>query len=165
VGECQHHGFCACIGERKATPQHFFIIIILHFFKNIPLRIHWGAESYPPAVLKENVFLAPHAGGLNYQIEHHLFPTLPRHNLAKIRTRVMELCRKHGLVYEECGMATGTRRVLERLAQVGLGGHSHGRTIGRTDRQIVGRAACWSASRRWGWVCTHTDGRTDRRTG
>ena len=24
-------------------------------------------------------------GGLNYQIEHHLFPTMPRHNLKKVQ--------------------------------------------------------------------------------
>jgi len=57
-------------------------------------------------------------GGLNYQIEHHLFPTLPRHNLAKVRQAVQTLCEKHGLVYESCGMATGTWRVLKRLAAV-----------------------------------------------
>lgn len=57
-------------------------------------------------------------GGLNYQIEHHLFPTLPRHNLAKVRQAVQQLCERHGLHYETCGMATGTWRVLKRLAAV-----------------------------------------------
>jgi len=57
-------------------------------------------------------------GGLNYQIEHHLFPTLPRHNLAKVRAAVEELCRKHGLAYESCGMAAGTVKVLKHLADI-----------------------------------------------
>lgn len=57
-------------------------------------------------------------GGLNYQIEHHLFPTLPRHNLAKIQSRVQSLCERHGLLYESCGMRVGTVRVLQRLAHV-----------------------------------------------
>ena len=30
-------------------------------------------------------FIAWFAGGLNYQIEHHLFPMLPRHNFHKVR--------------------------------------------------------------------------------
>jgi len=30
------------------------------------------------------------AGGLNLQIEHHLFPTMPRHNLLKVRPLVQE---------------------------------------------------------------------------
>ncbi len=47
------------------------------------------------------------AGGLNYQIEHHLFPTLPRHNLRKVAAAVQALCEKHGLVYEHCGFASG----------------------------------------------------------
>lgn len=58
------------------------------------------------------------AGGLNYQIEHHLFPTLPRHNLGKAKAAVMELCTKHGLVYESVGMGTGTVKVLQRLADI-----------------------------------------------
>ena len=58
------------------------------------------------------------AGGLNYQIEHHLFPTLPRHNLAKVQAAVQELCSKHGLVYESCGIAAGTAKVLKRLAEI-----------------------------------------------
>lgn len=39
-------------------------------------------------------------GGLNRQIEHHLFPTLPRHNLAKAQKLTRALCSKHGIYYE-----------------------------------------------------------------
>lgn len=35
--------------------------------------------------------------GLQFQIEHHLFPRIPRHNLRKVQRRVMELCRKHDI--------------------------------------------------------------------
>ncbi|CAF1224300.1 unnamed protein product [Rotaria sordida] len=38
-------------------------------------------------------------GHLNFQIEHHLFPTMPRHNLYKIQPEVMELCRKYNIPY------------------------------------------------------------------
>lgn len=51
-------------------------------------------------------------------MEHHLFPTLPRHNLGKVAAAVRQLCDKHGLVYEHCGMAAGTWKVLQRLAAV-----------------------------------------------
>lgn len=57
-------------------------------------------------------------GGLNRQIEHHLFPSLPRHNLHKAASRVKALCKKHGLVYEDVGLARGTSLVLKRLAEV-----------------------------------------------
>ncbi|CAC5410891.1 unnamed protein product [Mytilus coruscus] len=39
-------------------------------------------------------------GHLNFQIEHHLFPTMPRHNLYKIQPLVQSLCKKHGIPHE-----------------------------------------------------------------
>lgn len=39
-------------------------------------------------------------GHLNFQIEHHLFPTMPRHNLYKMTPYVKELCAKHGVPYK-----------------------------------------------------------------
>lgn len=39
-------------------------------------------------------------GGLNRQVEHHLFPTLPRHNLPKAQELIRSFCSKHGLYYE-----------------------------------------------------------------
>ncbi|CAF0780983.1 unnamed protein product [Rotaria sp. Silwood1] len=38
-------------------------------------------------------------GHLNFQIEHHLFPTMPRHNLYKIQPDVINLCRKYNIPY------------------------------------------------------------------
>lgn len=58
------------------------------------------------------------AGGLNYQIEHHLFPSLPRHNLGKVVPEVKKLCKRHGLVYEACSMSVGTQRVLKCLGEI-----------------------------------------------
>ena len=33
------------------------------------------------------------------QVEHHLFPRIPRHNLHKIRAPIRELCERHGLKF------------------------------------------------------------------
>ncbi|KAL8063202.1 hypothetical protein ABFX02_01G013000 [Erythranthe guttata] len=38
-------------------------------------------------------------GGLQFQIEHHLFPRLPRNQLRTIAPFVKDLCKKHGLPY------------------------------------------------------------------
>ena len=38
-------------------------------------------------------------GHLNFQIEHHLFPTMPRHNLHKVAPLVKSLCKKHNIDY------------------------------------------------------------------
>ncbi|MGH9293074.1 MAG: fatty acid desaturase family protein [Acidimicrobiales bacterium] len=40
-------------------------------------------------------------GGLNYQIEHHLFPALPRPNLPRVQGIVREFCASHDLPYCE----------------------------------------------------------------
>jgi fatty acid desaturase len=42
-------------------------------------------------------------GGLNYQIEHHLYPTMPRRNLRHVRPIVRAYCEKHGITYYETG--------------------------------------------------------------
>lgn len=36
-------------------------------------------------------------GHLNYQIEHHLFPTMPRHNYSKVNPDIVELFKKHNV--------------------------------------------------------------------
>ena len=42
-------------------------------------------------------------GGLDMQIEHHLFPMLPRHQLHDIAPRVRALAEKHGVPYIQLG--------------------------------------------------------------
>nr|GLL30681.1 acyl-lipid (9-3)-desaturase-like [Ipomoea trifida] len=38
-------------------------------------------------------------GGLQFQIEHHLFPRMPRCQLRKVSPFVKQLCEKHGIAY------------------------------------------------------------------
>lgn len=59
-------------------------------------------------------------GGLNYQIEHHLFPTLPRHNFHLIQPHVRALCKKYQVPYHVTDMSSGTMEVLNRLDAVTL---------------------------------------------
>jgi fatty acid desaturase len=58
-------------------------------------------------------------GGLNYQIEHHLFPTLPRHNYHLVAPLVKEVCAKHQVHYHETTFWQGMMEVLGRLRSVG----------------------------------------------
>eukprot|EP01130_Rhizamoeba_saxonica_P017229 TRINITY_DN8269_c0_g1_i1.p1 TRINITY_DN8269_c0_g1~~TRINITY_DN8269_c0_g1_i1.p1 ORF type:complete len:421 (-),score=48.21 TRINITY_DN8269_c0_g1_i1:20-1282(-) len=39
------------------------------------------------------------SGHLNYQIEHHLFPCMPRHNYPKIASDVRQMVERHGIEY------------------------------------------------------------------
>ncbi|PVV02261.1 hypothetical protein BB560_003291 [Smittium megazygosporum] len=56
-------------------------------------------------------------GGLQFQIEHHLFPRLPRHNLRNVRPYVKELCKKHNINYIEEYFIDGNIFVLKKLRE------------------------------------------------
>lgn len=58
-------------------------------------------------------------GGLNYQIEHHLFPSLPRNNLKRLKPIVVDFCQKHGIAYHETSVLQSYREILEHLHEVG----------------------------------------------
>lgn len=57
-------------------------------------------------------------GGLNYQIEHHVFPMLPRHNFHKVKAEVERLCHKHGVRYHSTSFLQGTSEILHQLDEV-----------------------------------------------
>ncbi len=56
--------------------------------------------------------------GLNYQIEHHLFPNCPRHKLPFITPYVLKLCKKYKLNYTNMGILESTRFILSELNKV-----------------------------------------------
>jgi len=58
-------------------------------------------------------------GHLNYHIEHHLFPTMPRHNLYKIQPAVMETCRKLGIPYRNKPLFQATADLIQSLKKSG----------------------------------------------
>ncbi len=54
-------------------------------------------------------------GGLNYQIEHHLFPNMPRNRLGEAQRIVRAFCRERGVPYHETGMLRSYKEVLQGL--------------------------------------------------
>jgi fatty acid desaturase len=58
-------------------------------------------------------------GGLNYQIEHHLFPNMPRPNLRRSRPLIRAFCLQHGLTYHESTMLGSYAQALRHLHAVG----------------------------------------------
>jgi fatty acid desaturase len=58
-------------------------------------------------------------GGLNYQIEHHLFPSMPRPNLRRAQPLVRAFCAQRGLAYSESGVFGSYGEALRHLHQVG----------------------------------------------
>jgi fatty acid desaturase len=60
-------------------------------------------------------------GGLNYQIEHHLFPMMPRSNLARSQAIVREFCLANEMPYQTGSLIHSYRQVLTYLRLVGAG--------------------------------------------
>jgi fatty acid desaturase len=58
-------------------------------------------------------------GGLNYQIEHHLFPNMPRPNLRRAQPLVQAFCQHHGLPYAEASLFGSYAQALRHLHAVG----------------------------------------------
>jgi fatty acid desaturase len=63
--------------------------------------------------------LAMAMGGLNYQIEHHLFPTMPMKNLRRCRPVVRAYCRRHDISYCETGLVRSYLAALRHLRSAG----------------------------------------------
>ena len=59
-------------------------------------------------------------GGLNYQVEHHLFPNMPRPHLAKAREIVREHARNLDVPYTETTILQSYGIVIKYLNRVGL---------------------------------------------
>jgi fatty acid desaturase len=58
-------------------------------------------------------------GGLNYQIEHHLFPGMPSPNLSKAQPIVRQYCAEIGVSYEQTSLIESYRQALRHLHEVG----------------------------------------------
>ena len=57
-------------------------------------------------------------GGLNYQIEHHLFPTMPRPNLARAQSIIRAFCIESDLGYCEDSLVGSYRQIVRHLRAV-----------------------------------------------
>jgi len=60
--------------------------------------------------------------GLNYQIEHHLFPTCPRNKLRRITPYVRAICARTNLEYTEAGVVASNRIILGELNAIARAG-------------------------------------------
>jgi fatty acid desaturase len=65
--------------------------------------------------LKDNLM-----GGLNYQVEHHLFPSMARPNLRKAHEIVGEYCRQNDIPLIEMNLIASYVVIIKYLSKVGL---------------------------------------------
>lgn len=59
-------------------------------------------------------------GGLNYQVEHHLFPSMPRLHLSQARGIVRDYCAANDVPYAETSLVRSYGIVITYLNRVGL---------------------------------------------
>lgn len=70
--------------------------------------------------IKGNWMMDTFMGGLNYQIEHHLFPNMPRPHLKKANEIAREYCSNHKIPYTETTLTQSYGIVIQYLNRVGL---------------------------------------------
>jgi linoleoyl-CoA desaturase len=82
-------------------------------------RAHWYVMQVEAArdVELPNV-LSILAGGLDLQIEHHLFPRLPPNRLREIAPRLRAICEAHGVRYRSASWPQTLRSVLGELQRM-----------------------------------------------
>ncbi len=68
--------------------------------------------------VKSNWFLDIIYIGLNFQIEHHLFPNCPRSKLNKITPYVLDICKKYDLEFSEVSLVETNKIILTELSQI-----------------------------------------------
>ncbi|XP_062973095.1 acyl-CoA (8-3)-desaturase-like [Elgaria multicarinata webbii] len=93
---------------------------------HIPMNINYdknldwvSAQLAATCNVDQSWFNDWYTGHLNFQIEHHLFPTMPRHNYWKVAPLVKSLCAKHGVNYLCKPMLTAFADILRSLKQSG----------------------------------------------
>jgi fatty acid desaturase len=103
----------------------YFTCLIAPNHKGMPVWAHGLQLSYVERQVLSSRNITPGPivdylfGGLNYQIEHHLFPTMPRVNLGRAREIIRPFCAAHGLEYTEEDPITSYRMTFAELDRCG----------------------------------------------
>ncbi|XP_058264237.1 fatty acid desaturase 2-like [Hemibagrus wyckioides] len=69
--------------------------------------------------VEQSLFNDWFTGHLNFQIEHHVFPTMPRHNYVYVAPRLRELCEKYGVQYQVKGLLEAMSDIIGSLRKSG----------------------------------------------
>jgi fatty acid desaturase len=83
-------------------------------------HVHWLEYGS-----KYTIDITPHwftnwwMGYLNYQIEHHLFPTMPQYRFVRLHPRIRKLFRENGLTYDCRDYFAAVRDTFGNLSNVG----------------------------------------------
>ncbi|XP_038071953.1 fatty acid desaturase 2-like [Patiria miniata] len=104
--------------------SHWFVWVTQ--MNHIPMEIEKDQQKeWLPMQLQATCNVEPtffnswFSGHLNYQIEHHLFPTMPRHNFYKVMPDVKALCKKHDIPYQTKSLLTAFADIVRSLKRSG----------------------------------------------
>jgi fatty acid desaturase len=70
--------------------------------------------------IRGGFFIDTLMGGLNHQVEHHLFPDMARPELRRANALVRQTCENNGIVFTETGLFQSYAHVVRYLNRVGL---------------------------------------------
>jgi len=76
---------------------------------------YWKLQVTTTRNISGNWFVHWLCGGLEYQVDHHLFPMMPRHSLPKAHELIVSFCKEHGVKYNEANLWKGTMDVIQHL--------------------------------------------------
>nr|KAF6465049.1 fatty acid desaturase 2 [Rousettus aegyptiacus] len=104
--------------------SHWFVWVtqMNHIVMDInedPYRDWFSNQLATTCNVEQSAFNDWFSGHLNFQIEHHLFPTMPRHNLYKVAPLVKSLCAKHGIQYQVKPLLTALQDIVRSLKKSG----------------------------------------------
>jgi delta8-fatty-acid desaturase len=109
------------ISNITASPLHVQIVLSHFAMSTVELG---PQESFPQKQLRTTMdidcpeWLDFFHGGLQFQVIHHLFPRVPRHNLRATQKLVQKFCDEVNIPYVLYGFAGGNQQVIGRLAEV-----------------------------------------------
>lgn len=109
------------ISHMVTAPLHVQLTLSHFAMSTADLGIH---ETWPQKMIRTTmdvdcpVWFDWFHGGLQFQVTHHLFPRLPRHNLRRAQRYVREFCDDVGIPYVIFGFAQGNKEVVGRLSSV-----------------------------------------------
>lgn len=109
-----HHGVTGLYGGMIFAPNH----------KGMPVRsdeenLDWMTRQVVTARNIRGGRIVDYIyGGLNYQIEHHLFPSMPQSNLRKVHPIVVKHCETAGLRCHETSIVGAYVEIVKHLRNV-----------------------------------------------
>jgi linoleoyl-CoA desaturase len=76
-------------------------------------------------------------GGLEHQIEHHMFPKLPPHRLRQISPAIEKVCREHGVKYRRESWGRTLWKAIKHVARLSRPSHGPVDAVRRVAREMA----------------------------